>query len=204
MKITNDLLRETAIYIEHYMNVNESPSLVYHNLSHTLYVVRACDIISMNTELDNQERMTIQLAAWFHDIGYFTNPSEHEIIGVKMAAVYFREKGLDEDVISEIENCILATRMPQQPTSLMAQVICDADLQHLGSEEESIWSALLRQEMAILKNVSFTDEEWIRFNIDFLKKHHYFTEFARMEFGNQKLKNIVLLEQKLDDLIKQT
>ena len=201
MKITNELLRDTALYVEKYMKENDNSLLVYHNYTHTLNVVRACDIISMNCELGRQDRMAIHLAAWFHDIGYFTNPHDHEVTGAAMAVDYFIEKGLDKDTIADIEDCILATRLPQQPTTLMAQVICDADLHHLGTKEEAHDSSLLRQEFLVFKDKVFTDEEWIRFNLDFLKNHIYFTNFARKEFETQKRKNITSLETQLQHLI---
>lgn len=202
MKITNDLLRETALYVENYMQENNNPSFYYHNYNHTLNVVRACDIISMNCELGKQERLAIHLAAWFHDIGYFTNPEDHEATGAAMAVEYFKAKGLEKETLSAIENCILATRIPQQPTTLMEQVICDADLNQLGSKEEENTSDLLRKEFAVLKNKDFTEEEWIRFNLAFMKSHIYFTNFARNEFEKQKSKNIAVLEKRLQDLLE--
>ncbi len=201
MKITNELLRDTALYVEKYMKENNNPSLLYHNYTHTFNVVRACDIISMNSEMGKQDRMAIHLAAWFHDIGYFTNPHDHEVTSAAMAVEYFKTKGLDKDTIGDIEDCILATRLPQQPTTLMAQVICDADLHHLGSKDEENISALLRQEFILLKDKVFTDEEWTRLNLDFLKNHIYFTNFARKEFEPQKRKNITFLEKHLQNLV---
>lgn len=200
MKITNVILRDTALYVEKYMKENDNPSLVYHNYSHTLNVVRACDIISMNSEIGKQDRMAIHLAAWFHDIGYFTNPNDHEVKSAAMAVQYFKDIGLDKDIIADIEEYILATRLPQQPATLMAQVICDADLLHLGNKDGENKSALLRQELMLLKNKVFTDEEWTRLNLDFLKNHIYFTNFARKEFEPQKRKNIAFLEKQLEQI----
>ena len=188
------------MYAAEYMREHNNPSLLYHNYNHTASVVRACDIISLNMGLGKQDRMTLHLAAWFHDLGYFTNPQEHEALGADMAEAYFRKKGLDEDRIEEIRNCILATRMPQQPTTLMEQIICDADLISLGNRDEEYLSSLLREEMLEIKHQEFTEEEWLKFNLSFLRNHFYFTSFARNEFDKQKRKNIELLEEKLETL----
>src|SRR4051812_20699319 len=108
MKITNELLLEAAEYVKQYMQENGNALFSYHNYNHTFNVARACDTISAHTNLDEQARMTLQLAAWFHDIGYFSNPAEHEKIGAAMAAVYFKKKGLEKNTITDIGKCILA------------------------------------------------------------------------------------------------
>lgn len=200
MKITNELMQEVALYVNHYMQVNNNPALFYHNEKHTHHVVEACNIIGSNSGLNKQEQMTLHLAAWFHDIGYLTKPDGHEALGATMAAVYFRGKGLNEDIISQIEKCILATHMPQQPHGLLEQVICDADLQYLGSGDFEYISGMLRKEFAAEKGKVFTDEEWIRFNLDFLGNHGFYTSFARQTYNEQKRKNIHILEQKLGAL----
>jgi hypothetical protein len=59
---------------------------------------------------------------------------------------------------------------------------------------------LLREEFAAEKGKVFTEEAWIRFNLDFLRNHGFFTAFARKEYDKQKRKNINNLEKKLKNL----
>jgi predicted metal-dependent HD superfamily phosphohydrolase len=55
-------------------------------------------------------------------------------------------------VIEKVKACILATEMPQKPVGLLQEIICDADLFHLGTEDFSDRSKLVRKEIRKGKN----------------------------------------------------
>ena len=197
MKITSELLRETAGYVEKFMNEHFKDTIFFHNYRHTEKVVRVCDMISMESDLSKHDRHLVHLAAWFSNIGYKEDPEHHEQQSAKHARVFFESRGLDKDDIREIESCISATRAPQHPHTPTARILCDAVLYHLADNNYFDELNLLRKEWEVTKGVTYTDEDWFQLNVDFLTNHFYFTPFARKNFERQQRNNLLRLKAHL-------
>ena len=75
--------------------------------------------------------LLLQLATWFHDTGYSEGPEEHEERSCVNAENFLKGKIPDAD-LEIVKGCIRSTKVPQRPTSILEQIICDADLSHLG------------------------------------------------------------------------
>lgn len=155
-----------------------SDKLYYHNVSHTCDTIRAAEEFSRAEGLPEEEIIILKTAALFHDSGYLRMPVDNERIGTEIAREFLPEYDYTPEQIEKICRVILATRIPQKPGNLEEQIICDADLQYLGTEEYDKLSTLLRKEMSFY-NILFTDQEWLDFQINFLKNHHYFTRYCR-------------------------
>src|SRR5438046_99002 len=132
MKISSELLRETAEYVQHYMAEHFTEVILFHNYRHTIKVVRVCDIISFENGLSKKKSRIVHLAGWFSNIGYKDNTKDHEMEGAKHAKLFFEARGLDKADIEEIQECILATKAPQHPHSPTARILCDAVLFHIA------------------------------------------------------------------------
>lgn len=195
MKINTELLRETALFVKQYLNENLTDKCSFHNYDHTENIVRYCDAIGMSMDLGKQDLMTLHLAAWFQETGFCSHPQNHEEVSASIARDFFTEKGLDEETINSIAECILSTRKPQQPVSLIAQVLCDANMYYMADKNYLYKIEKLRLELAELFNTTFTDEEWLLENINKLNNHFYFTSSARKLFDKDKEK----LKLKLND-----
>lgn len=194
MKISTELLRETAAYVEQYMAEHFTNTILFHNYRHTLKVVRICDMISMENGLSKKDCRALHVAAWFSNIGYKENPDNHEVESAKHAKMFLETKGLDKDIAEEIQECILATKAPQHPHSPMARILCDAVLFHLADRNYFEELKLLRKEWELLKGLVYTDEEWFQLNIGFLENHYYFTAFARKNFDRDQQSNLAKLK----------
>lgn len=197
MKISSELLRDTAQYIEHFMKDNSTDKIYFHNYRHTTKVVRVCDMISMESDLNKQDRFIIHLAGWFCNIGYKEDPFHHEANSVKHAKSFFEAKGLDKEDIEEIQACILSTRAPQHPHSIRARILCDAVLFHLSDITYFDELDLLRREWGESRNEQYSDTEWLQLNVDFLQNHFYFSPFARKNFDKEKRANLLKLKAQL-------
>src|ERR1700730_9516903 len=127
MDISNEFLRETALYLETYFKTNLSPEYELRNFAATLKLVQTCDLKSVHTDLPEQDRMKIFLSAWFQYTGFCSNPANYQEASAEFATNFLKEKGLSTDIIKEIGVSILATRYPQQPGTIQAQVLCDAE-----------------------------------------------------------------------------
>ncbi len=150
----SDLLENIRVFIHDYFIHNVDGRLVYHNRQHTERVVAAAIQIGNHYQLDERNFFILQAAAWFHDIGYFTNTHAHEEQSALLAAAFLKEHEVPEEMIAEVKDCIAATRMPQSPRNLNEEILCDADLFHLGSDDFSPLNKLLRKEIEALKGHS--------------------------------------------------
>ena len=194
MKINSELLRETAEYVQHYMDEHFTEVILFHNYRHTIKVVRVCDVISFENGLSKKKCRIVHLAGWFSNIGYKDNPNDHEMESAKHAKLFFEARGLDKADIEEIQECILATKAPQHPHSATARILCDAVLFHIADRNYFDELKLLRREWELTKGVTYTDEEWFQLNIDFLGNHFYFTPFARKHFDKDQQSNLARLK----------
>jgi hypothetical protein len=80
--------------------------------------------------------------------------------------------------------------MPQQPKNLAEEIICDADLFHLGTPEFGANSKMLRKEIELLTGKELKGGDWRGSTIRLLEQHRYHTEFARNRLEEGKQKNL--------------
>jgi len=82
--------------------------------------------------------------------------------------------------------------LPQTPHTLIEQIICDADLFHLGTSDFKEKNKLLREELNDFGNMELSKKDWRKKNIEFLLKHTYFTSYAKEHLD--PLKQVYLQE----------
>ncbi|MDQ0107911.1 HD domain-containing protein [Chitinophaga terrae (ex Kim and Jung 2007)] len=176
-----------------------SPQLVYHNLAHTQQVVQAAGQIAAHYRLQDDELLAVYIAAWFHDIGYLTGDgTNHEETGAREAVQFLKEHQVPENVQTMVQGAILATKMPQSPNNLVEQIVCDADLSHLGSKNFSDRNKLLRHEVELTRQQEIPSTKWLSSTITFMLNQHYWTDYAQTLYKQQKEENIEKLTKKLD------
>lgn len=198
MQVEQNLLNQAADHVEAFYEQHFTEELAFHDLSHIRNVVEVVQTLGTACELGDEELEVLQLAAWFHDLGYYESPEGHEARSADLASGFLQAQGYPEAQIEKVRGCILATRMPQSPNNLMEQIICDADLSHLGNEHYWDRCSRLRQELFSARGINMSEPEWIDFEIDFLLRHRYHTEIARQLFSKQKNKHLKQLhKQKL-------
>jgi predicted metal-dependent HD superfamily phosphohydrolase len=200
MTVESDLLDKSKEYVESFLEQNLSNEIFYHDLEHTREVVEAATEIGQASGLSKDELETVLIAAWFHDTGYFKGKINHEQESRNIAENFLREQGIGEKKISEVGGCIIATKIPQRPTNLMEEVLCDADLYHLSTSEFFRKSELLRKEFSLTGKNEIEDKEWLKTNIKFLKKHNFFTDYARQKLLPHKKKNLKKLKSTMSEL----
>src|SRR5450432_4154014 len=123
------LLQKAQQFISQYFDSKVRHPLTYHNKSHTERVVHNVIQIANHYQLSEHDFFVVTTAAWFHDMGYYTGKAEvHETYGAAMAAGFLKENGVDQTSIDQVGHCILATQMPQKPSNLLEQIVCDGDL----------------------------------------------------------------------------
>jgi predicted metal-dependent HD superfamily phosphohydrolase len=193
--IETDLIRKAKSYAEEVLS-KMPETYAYHNLKHTRTVVSAAELIGQKTNLSADDLETVIIAAWLHDIGYIKGSKKHESISAQRAIELLSEWKAPSQKIEAVRKTIVATQMPQQPSNPLEEVLCDADLFHLSTNELEECSTLLRREMAETGKMKFdSDEEWTRYNVQFLKAHSYFTPYGQQVLEEGKKKNLKKLKK---------
>lgn len=191
------LLDEIKQYVTNYFHTHTNEKLIYHNLTHTENVVNAAVEIANHYRLSDLDYFVVVTAAWFHDIGYFTDPSHHEEKGAEEAATFLKRQGIDETTIQTVGNCIRATRLPQSPETLLEKIVADADLFHLGTSRFTDTNKAMRKEFMALHNIEISKEEWRVKTIRLLESHHYHTDYCQLLLNDTKAKHLEKLKEKL-------
>lgn len=191
------LLKNTEHYVRHLFATKVEEAFTYHNIIHTESVVRASEEMADHYQLPEQERMTLLVAAWFHDTGYSKGHAEgHEEDSQRIASSFLQSQGASELLIEKVVHAIGVTKMPQSPSNLTEQILCDADLYHLGTDDFDTQHKSLRKEIIELSGQEIKKKDWRRKNIEFLNQHRYFTDYARLQLEPLKQQHLEELLEK--------
>jgi predicted metal-dependent HD superfamily phosphohydrolase len=194
----SDILASAEAFVAGLYERRMSKDFVYHDFQHTASVVLAAQKLGELSELDERQMEIVQLATWFHDTGYDKGAEGHEERSCEYVRNFLKEKNYPPEDIRIVQGCIMATKLPQNPQSLLEEIVCDSDLSHLGNEMYWDRCGRLRQELLITRNVVMSEQEWVDFELDFITNHEYHTEIAQNLYNKQKKRHIKQLrKQKL-------
>ncbi|GGZ61788.1 HD domain-containing protein [Mesonia mobilis] len=196
----NTLLEKTKEHCQQLLSQSRCSELAFHNGEHTKEVFASAKKIGTYVNLSQEELEIVLLAALFHDTGNSDCFKGHEDISARKASDYLTQLNFDKEKIEQVVKCILATKMPQSPSNLLEQVICDADLAHLGKENFISKNRLLREEWSEHLKMCFSNREWVKLNIEFLECHRYFTSYGKKVLQPQKEINLKELKQQFSEL----
>lgn len=191
------LIEQVAEYVSDYLKQHDNPALLYHNLQHTESVVAAAVQIAGHYPLDERDYFIAIASAWFHDAGYPEDAINHEAAGAALAGVFLKQAGLNQETVAAVQQCIMATKMPQSAQTLPEQIVCDADLFNLGTDEFMERGKRLRKEYGILHNTTISKEDWRKKTVRLLENHRYYTEYCQNLLEEKKQENLEKLRRKI-------
>ncbi len=167
-------------FIRQYLQNGLVPTLTYHGLHHTLDVVQAAAQLAAAEGITDPGSLTLlQTAAFFHDAGFVTTYADHEAAGCELIRRTLPGFGYCQAQIDIICGLIMATRIPQQPTTHLEQIICDADLDYLGRTDFTPIAHTLFEELQLHQHLPGDERAWNRIQLGFLEKHQYWTATAK-------------------------
>jgi uncharacterized protein len=151
---------------------------LYHNPEHTLYVMDKALDIGRHEKCTEDELEFIRVAALWHDTGYTKTYKDHEEESCRIARHYLPEFGYPDDYINSLCNMIMVTKIPQFPKNKLEEILADADLEYLGTDEFEIKSDCLFKELQSVRP-DYTEAAWNQAQISFIRSHHYFTRYCQ-------------------------
>jgi uncharacterized membrane-anchored protein YitT (DUF2179 family)/predicted metal-dependent HD superfamily phosphohydrolase len=171
--------------------------LTYHNIDHTKNVLKRALELAETESISAKELDILRTAALFHDAGFIEKYTGHEEASCIMARKYLPEFDYSAQEIEDTCGLIMATRIPQSPQSHPAEILCDADLYYLGTDEYGFMAEKLYPEF-VKQGFVRSKMEWQRQQADFLATHNYFTKTAKELLTHKQEKNLILLQAKTE------
>lgn len=180
---------------------HDNAGLIYHTLKHTENVVERTKEIAAHYHVEETEMLVLYTAAWFHDTGYLVSFNEHEKNSVQLMRSFMLAHTQDEELLNNIEGCIMATEKNAVPQTLLQQIICDADTYHLGTASFKKSNKQVRKEFELREgNIDRCD--WLRSSIAFMEQHEYYTSYCKQLLEKKKRKNIRELKEDLKNRLE--
>jgi uncharacterized membrane-anchored protein YitT (DUF2179 family)/predicted metal-dependent HD superfamily phosphohydrolase len=156
------------------------PSLTYHNVEHTEQVLQHTALLAEAEGVKGDELDMLLTAAAFHDAGFLEKYIGHEEVSCTLAREFLPQFEYTNTEIEAICVIIMATKIPQTAPNKLAEILCDADLYYLGTDNYGRMAEDLYHEF-LLEDIVKNKMEWQRQQITFLKAHKYFTEKSKTE-----------------------
>jgi predicted metal-dependent HD superfamily phosphohydrolase len=187
-------------HVNNLFETHKKPKLIFHRLEHTQEIVKRVEEIAAHYKLSEKEMMAVYVAAWFHDTGHLlTTPEYHEEKSVELMRSFMETNFPDPELVQTIGGCILATKRSTVPTTLLQQILCDADTYHLGTKDFKKTNKQVRKELAM--DNEFSKIEYDIKTLEFLENHKYYTSYCIELLNKGKEENIERLKNKVAENI---
>lgn len=192
------MYKKVEAYVRDLFETNKKPKLFFHSLEHTQQIVKRAEEIAAHYKLTDKDMLAVYIAAWFHDTGHlFTTAELHEQKSVEIMKAFMDMYLPDPELIQTVTGCILATKRSAEPTTLLQQIVCDADTYHLGTADFKKTNKQVKKEVFADDKNPMTKREWDTQTLEFLDKHKYYTSYCVELLEKGKQKNIAKMRQKL-------
>lgn len=198
----DSLLKDIKEYVFSLLQDELPAHIIYHNFPHTLRVVVKLHELIKGEKVSEKEAELLQIAAWFHDVGFVKGAKNHEESGIQLAKKFLNGKIPDDD-FSIVERLILVTKIGAKPTNQLERIIKDADCSHLASKSFNQTSALLKEELRLTNTADYSDLDWKKGNITFLTNHQFYTNYAIENWQEKKQTNLLGLFKSVKKLEKE-
>lgn len=175
--------------------------LNYHNAEHTEQVIQHAIKLGEDEGLDRYELSILHTAAIMHDAGFLSAYANHEEVSCNLSREYLPQFGYTDAEIKRICQVIMATQLPQSPNDKLSNILCDADLYYLGTNDYQLYANRLFRELKH-NDPSLSNEDWLHKQLDFLRSHSYFTGSAKEQLEEKKHSNIKKLVHHHDEAHK--
>ncbi len=194
-----EIIIQSEIHVRELFDAHPNDIFAYHNIEHTERVVKAAGQIADHYQLNELEIQSVQISAWFHDVGYlFVLCDGHEEKSVELATAFLKKENASSELIKNVSESIMATKIFCTPPSLIAKIVADADLFHLGTSDFRKTNKKMWVEMKRCFGEKIPADEWQKGALKLLEKHRYHTEYCRNLLWEGKKKNMKYLREQLE------
>ena len=178
-KIDNTLIVGAEKFVKNLLDEKLANEFYYHDFRHAMAVKGYAEIIAKECDLNETNVNLLRIAALFHDTGFIDSIENHVEHSIEIVTDFLNNHLIDEESINSITKIILATKMPQNPTNKLSEILCDADLMYIAEDK------CYEHMEAMYEEAITTHEEYSNRNlfdletIRFFSNHTYFTDFGK-------------------------
>lgn len=192
------LIEKSEVFVKELLSRELPAKNKYHNLAHTQRVLDKVKELAQHENCSEKEVLLLQLSAWFHDVGFVIQDEDNEPVGANMAADFLAKENLEEEDIATVKRLIEVTAMDKEPRDLLEQIIKDADCSHVGAENYDSFAIRLKEELELKTGEKISELDWMKNNVQFFKKHKFYTNYAQEVWTPIKQMNQKELEKKIE------
>ncbi len=178
-KIDYRFILEAEKYVENLLQDKLADNFYYHDFKHAMAVKSYVEVIGNECKVNDDELNLLRFASLFHDTGFINSAENHVEHSIEIATQFLNFHQIDKESIDKVKTIIEDTKMPQNPTNKLSEIICDADLMYIAEENCYEHMEAMYEEAMInhaeYSNRNLFDLETIRF----FSSHTYFTEYGR-------------------------
>ena len=186
-------------YVINELGTKLPSNLTYHGLWHTKVVFKAAVQFAKFYNLEGDDKIILETAALYHDCGFLNVYRNHEEAGCEIALKVLPKFGYSQDLILQINELIMATKLPQSPKRFLSELICDSDLDYIGGDDYKRIAYLLYLEFKEYQIVT-SELQWFEMQSGFLEHHTFFSDYSRLHRNKGKLRNLDLVQIHLEKL----
>src|ERR1700749_3923585 len=99
--------------------------LTYHSVKHTKEVLQYSKELAAAEQITGDDLTILLTAAAYHDAGFLETIEGHEEVSCSVAETFLPQFGYSDFEIKRVCDAIMATRLPQEPTNKLSEVLCD-------------------------------------------------------------------------------
>lgn len=168
-------------------------NLYYHRIDHTFDVLNSVKNYALLENINEENTILLKTAALFHDSGFIKRYFDNEKISINILKKILPNYNYSDEQIEVIRKMILSTKIPQNPKSILDEILCDSDLDYLGRDDFFMTSAKLLYEWNH-HGIITPLRKWYTQETCFMQQHKYFTKSAiklRQEKKAQHLSQII-------------
>jgi HD superfamily phosphodiesterase len=194
------IVTKSEKFVNDHFAKNIDSNYTFHSLSHTQRTVKNAILIGENNNLSTTDLEIVVIAAWFHDCGISADYESHEDKSMKIAKQFLEDQHYTVGNIDKVIACINSTKPGNKPGNLLEKILNDANLIHLGKNNYFKRNKELFKEWKNVLNKSVSNDEWIKLNINFISENDFETDYARENFGDQRLINLSTLQESMENI----
>jgi predicted metal-dependent HD superfamily phosphohydrolase len=185
-KINDLLITESENYISALLAEKLPENIIFHDYRHAKLVKEYAETIGQQAGLTREEMNILRICALFHDVGYVNSFENYNEESIAIASAFLATNEVDQQTIGQISEIIRANKLPQNPKDKIAEVLCDADMMYIASENGVEQFDLLYDETAMSKPKNVKRPVFEKRCVQFFTTHTYFTEYGKTILQPQK------------------
>lgn len=153
--------------------------LYFHDYKHTATVAENCRKAAQIISLNREKALLLEIAAWFHDVGYIYTYQQHEKKSIELMQQFLEKHSIKKESIAQIEAMIAATEVGVKATTFLGLLLKEIDLSYGATQNFKQRGDDLRKEWSININKTYSEGAWKQLQFDFINQLSFESDYGK-------------------------